>query len=114
MSMLDAAKGLDLIGRKERPMACCPRCEEATPLVSTMAFRYFEFYCLECGGHFGFLEPRPVDVTPELTALEQRLHAEWDEHAGAKLTIEGHQPVSERAGELHAAAMAWLDDRKTR
>ena len=91
-SMLPAAKGLDLIGRKERPMACCPGCIAPTPLISTLAFSHYEFYCLECGGHFGFLSPRAETDTPELHAIYKALEAEWEEHAGTRLIVEGREP----------------------
>jgi hypothetical protein len=130
MSALDVAKGLDLIGRKQKPMACCPRCTEPTPLISTMAFPRAEFYCLECGGHFGFLSPRAETATPELKARHDELRAEWDEHADPFLRVirawfedceacarrgeyhVEHASPKERAE--HSQALAWLRDRVSR
>ncbi|HEY1690084.1 MAG TPA: hypothetical protein VGF95_14610 [Solirubrobacteraceae bacterium] len=68
-------------------MAMCPSCNE--PLISTFAFRGYEFYCLCCGRHLEFLKPVGAEVTPELTARQEALQAEWDEHAGRKLLISG-------------------------
>lgn len=111
LNAADVVKGIDLLSRKIPPMACCPRCEEATPLIGTIVFYQAEFYCLECGGRFGFLDPRTADPSPELSAHHARLQAEWDEHAGRRLIVEGRTPVSGRAAEQHRAAMAWLAQR---
>jgi hypothetical protein len=106
--------GLDLIGRKRdgrpKPIACCPRCVEPTPLIGTIAFYRAEFYCLDCGGHFGFLSPRTGEPTPELEARLASYEAEWDEHAGAKLSPEGHEPDDEGKLAAHHAALAWLGE----
>jgi hypothetical protein len=112
MSNLDVAKGLDLIGRKTPPIACCPRCELDTPLISTMVFSQAEFYCLDCGGHFGFLDPRGAEPTPELEAKLAELRAEWEEHDGRRLIVEGRQALSEKHQADHDATMAWLQERK--
>jgi hypothetical protein len=111
-SALLAAKALDLLGREEPPMACCPRCSEPTPLISTMAFRHYEFYCLECGGRFGFLSPRAETDTPDLQAHYERLQAEWDEHAGERLIVEGYEGGA-KPDKLaaHEEALAWLAER---
>lgn len=61
----------------------CPTCD--VPLVATLAFRKFEFYCLDCGRHLGFLDPDGREETPELVADMDARKAEWDEHAGLKL-----------------------------
>lgn len=55
------------------------------PLVATLAFRKYEFYCLDCGSHLGFMEPDAADETPELVAEMDARKAEWDENAGPKL-----------------------------
>lgn len=109
-------------------MATCTRC--AAPLISTMAFCKYEFYCLECGTHLGFLSPIGQPGTPELTARYEALKAEWDEHAGAKLLTDdgwhadctlcerrgephsAHATAEERAA--HQAAVAWLAERLQR
>lgn len=115
VSAAEFARGLELLDRdKPKPMAVCPGCEEPTPLISTLAFRFYEFYCLECGGGFGFLEPRVVEGTPELDLYYVRLQAEWDEHAGRRLIIEGRTPVSERAAVDHNEAVVWLLNRRKR
>jgi hypothetical protein len=76
----EAVKALGLALRKGPPqMACCTRCEE--PLISTMAFSRYEFYCLCCGNLLGFVEPDGKDETPEILARYEGLKAEWDEHA---------------------------------
>lgn len=66
-----------------KEMAMCPECD--TPLISTLVFKGAEFYCLDCGGAFGFLAPRGAECTPEVEAQYQERKAEWDEHAGRKL-----------------------------
>lgn len=67
-------------------IACCPRCPGDVPLISTLHFYKAEFYCLDCGGEFGFLDPsRAANPGPELDARLEAYQAEWDEHAGRKL-----------------------------
>lgn len=109
-------------------MGMCPRCD--TPVISTMAWRSYEFYCLECGAHLGFLSPRAAESTPELIARYDALKAEWDEHAGGKLITQGgwlqECSVCAPRGETHEAhataeeiaaheeALAWLRERAAR
>jgi hypothetical protein len=106
-------------------MAICPR--DGAPLISTLAFRKAEFYCLDCGGHFGFLSPDAAEDTPELRARYEALKSEWDEHAGSKLLADGgwyedcercepggephtaHAAAEELAA--HEAALTWLRER---
>jgi hypothetical protein len=112
-------------------IACCPPCWQAraerVPLISTFAFSFAEFYCLECGGRFGWLEPIGFEVTDELQAHHDRLRAEWDEHAGHKILTVGarhhecekcmvggedhteHATDDDRAA--HEQALAWLAER---
>lgn len=129
---LGLVKGLDLVNRPTPPLGCCPRCKEPTPLISTMAFRKAEFYCLECGGHFGFLAPRAFDPTPELNARYDSLKAEWDEHVKPRLRIMrgwwedcdrciiGHNDAThdlhatDEEREAHDAALEWLKERVSR
>lgn len=114
---MNATDIMDLIDRNRQgkpPMACCPNCAEPTPLITTLAFRHYEFYCLECGGRYGFLEPHAWTATPELEAHHMRLRAEWEAHAGNKLIVEGVTARSEAAQVEHDAAMAWLKERITR
>lgn len=73
---------------RKAPIACCPR--DGAPLVSTMAFSKAEFYCLDCGSHLGFLDPRRGD--PEDAGLVTRMEAyeaEWKDNAGGKLLTAG-------------------------
>ena len=69
-------------------MATCPRCAE--PLVSTLAWDKAEFYCLSCGGHFGFLDPVGAPETPELLARMEAVRAEFHALAAGALIPE-HQ-----------------------
>lgn len=62
-------------------MAMCPACK--APLICTMAFSKFEFYCLECGRRYGWLDPIPAIETPAITRRYEKLKAEWDEIAPA-------------------------------
>jgi len=78
--MSESVKALALALRSGPPqMACCTRCGE--PLIPTMDWSFYEFYCLCCGNHLGFVEPRGKDETPELLARYEELEAEWKEHA---------------------------------
>lgn len=64
------------------PTALCPRC--GAPLIGTFAWSKFEFYCLECAGHYDWLEPVEGDSATHAEQLAA-LTAEWEEHAGRKL-----------------------------
>ena len=49
----------------------CTEC--AVPLVMTFLVNQKEFYCLDCGRWFAWLDPDPADETPELLDdMEQR------------------------------------------
>lgn len=109
-------------------VACCPRCAGDVPLISTFAFYKAEFYCLDCGGRFGFLSPnRPEHPGAELDARLAAYEAEWEEHAGRKLLgafwltdcercdgLGEYHPAHATALELaaHATAEAWLIERR--
>ncbi len=41
----------------DAPTALCPAC--GVPLICTFAFSGHEFYCLDCGGLFDWLDPVP-------------------------------------------------------
>lgn len=73
--------------RREPPLACCPNPShsELVPLISTLAFPKYEFYCLECGCKVTFMGLIAGEPTEELQAKHDALRAEWDEHAGTKL-----------------------------
>lgn len=73
VTALDAVKAIEMHGRGRKVAMCS--CD--APLVSTLAFRHFEFYCLDCGRRYGFLDPRPADETPELIARCDAYLAEW-------------------------------------
>lgn len=92
------------------PTAGCPR--DRTPLIATIAFPKAEFYCLECGGHFGFLDPVPLEPTPEINKQMEALQAEWDEHVAGKIIVGDriHYSKPDRQAE-HDAAMEWLKER---
>jgi hypothetical protein len=108
----------------EPRVAMCPRCPDAV-LVGTMAFSHAEFYCLECGGKFGFLQPRPEKETPELLERMEAAREEFALNAGHKLLVNGgyldgcercqqephthHATDDERAA--HTAALEWLANR---
>lgn len=65
MTARDMVRALDMIGRKGPRIAMCPRCPDEV-LVATFRWPQAEFYCLACKGHFGWLDPRPAEETPEL------------------------------------------------
>lgn len=105
----------------EQPMACCPRPGCGAPLILTLAWSRNEFYCLECGGHYGWLDPVAQQPTPELDARYAALKDEWDAHAGGLIgdgvRLQGcplcrSEPHSAHATEeeerLHGEALAWL------
>lgn len=75
---LDTAKALNLMGKKEPPMAMCPSCK-TEPLVLTFKWPGAEFYCVVCGRTFGFLDPRPETPTPELVAHQLANKAKFKE-----------------------------------
>lgn len=58
------------------PMAMCPRCR-TEPLVFTFDRPKFEFHCVICGGWFGFLDPIPAEETPEISARQVELNAQY-------------------------------------
>lgn len=72
-----------------RRVACCPRCDGDVPLVMTFAFYGAEFYCLDCGGRFGFLDPIGRDETPDLLEAMESRKNEWAENAGLFLLVPG-------------------------
>ena len=82
--MDDKAKALemalDMADRKKNnrpsPWATCPACDE--PLISTLKFPKKEFICVVCRRTWSFLEPKPVEATPELEARYKVLKAKWD------------------------------------
>ena len=45
-------------------VAICPNC--GFPLISTMAFRYAERYCMNCGGQFGMLDAEHQIINSKL------------------------------------------------
>lgn len=94
-----------------RQIACCPR--DGAPLISTMAFRKAEFYCLDCGGRIGFMSPRGKDETEENLAVMNAYQKEWDDNVDGKLIIEGRSGTDEEQA-AHDRAMAWLEQRKLR
>ena len=58
------------------PMATCPSCSE--PLIATFKYRGYEFICTCCGRMWGFVEPEPVESTPELEARLAELKEKWE------------------------------------
>lgn len=77
-------KSLDLMGRKEPPMATCPACGLDEPLVMTFEFRGYEFICMNCGGKYDFLEPVPAPDTPELGAKQIERQKQYDAERAAR------------------------------
>lgn len=82
MSEMVKALGMALGGNDPKkwggkpPLATCTRCSE--PLIPTCHWRRYEFVCVCCGTHLGFVEPTPVEETPENRARYEALQAEWD------------------------------------
>ena len=73
---INLGTALAMVGRKPgdpKKYAGCPRCNE--PLICTMERRGAEFHCMVCGGWFGFLAPKPLDVTPEMDKRYEQLDA---------------------------------------
>jgi uncharacterized protein (DUF983 family) len=66
--------------------AVCPHC--GAPLIGTLAFAKYEWYCLECGRHYGYLEPKVGADTPGLAMRAESLQAEWDREIRGKLIPE--------------------------
>lgn len=110
----------------EAPMAVCPN--DDTPLIQTLAFSGAEFYCLTCGAHIGYTDPKAAKPTPELDARYDALEAEWNEHVAGKLRVvkgwfddcekckareethDAHATTEEIVA--HQAALDWLEQRK--
>ena len=91
--------------------ACCPRCLHRPPLIATFAWHKFEFYCLDCGGKFGFLQPLSKKGN-EVAESHARLQAEWDEHVEDGLITQGREDrATPEALAAHEAALQWLRDR---
>jgi hypothetical protein len=96
MTALDAAKALDKIGDTEArrregkppPIAMCRVCPNE-PLVSTMLFRRAEFYCVSCGSHLGYLDPKPAEPTPELDDRAHAVQQEFDTLSKGALSLGG-------------------------
>lgn len=114
----EVATALDLIGRKQRgekaPVACCPECPDPTPLVSTLIFSYAEFYCLECGGRYGFLEARAEEETEQLRERREANLRAWKD-LSAGICVQGRVPYdAPGAVEAHHAAMRRLSERRSR
>lgn len=102
-------------------------CRCGVPLVATFAFARYEFYCLDCGDHLGWLEPGAADETPELVADMDARKAEWVENAGRKLLVHGAwngdcdrcrlggeshvQHATDAEREADAAAREWIRSR---
>lgn len=61
---------------RQRPMATCPA--DGEPLVFTFEFRGYEFVCVPCGRKYGFLSPKPVEVTAEREARLAELQTQYD------------------------------------
>lgn len=109
-----------------RSIALCPR--DGAPLISTIAFPKAEFYCLDCGGRFGFFDPDSGEPTPELRDRLEAAEAQWDEHVGDRLIpprswridcdlcaphTEYHaEHATEQERAADAAARLWLEERK--
>lgn len=85
-------------------IAMCRRC--GAPLVSTMAFRQYEFYCLDCGWLCGWLDPTPGESTPELVARTEADAEEWKVLSAGLLADGGHhkgcEPCRKEEHRLHA------------
>lgn len=92
--------------------ACCPRCAHRPPLISTFAWHKFEFYCLDCGRKYGFLEPASTPDGPEVEARHAALQAEWDEHVEPRLITQDREyRATPEALAAHEAAVTWLRER---
>jgi hypothetical protein len=52
-------------------------CSCGEPLVSTIVFRKFEFYCISCGRMYGYFEPQGVEETPERLDRLHSVETEW-------------------------------------
>lgn len=62
------------------PMATCPACSE--PLIATFKYRGYEFVCVCCNRMWGFVEPKPVESTPELEARLAELKEKREQENG--------------------------------
>lgn len=67
---------------KPAPIATCPKCRE--PLIGTIKFPKKEFICVACRRTWGFLDPQPMEATPELQTRYETLKATWNEEQEKK------------------------------
>lgn len=70
-----------VLGVKETKgkIAGCTNCE--APLICTLRFPGYEFYCIECGTKLSYVSPTPLEPTEENNARLAKLEGEWNEHA---------------------------------
>jgi len=84
----------------------------AVPLIPTIAFDKYEFYCLECGGQFGFLDPYGIGENGPLNELYAAMYKEWLKLTQGHLIPEHQQSsVTPERLVLHEAAMGRIRDR---
>ena len=73
---------------KPQSTAACRSCYDLgyiVPLVATLLFDRAAFYCVECGDRLGWLDPLPVEPSPELDDRLAGLVAEFDQLADGLL-----------------------------
>lgn len=73
----DVVRSLALMAHERPPVAMCPICPDEV-LVATFRWPKAEFYCLACGSHLGWLDPRAAPETPELVARIAAAEAAFD------------------------------------
>lgn len=95
---------------KPAPIASCPR--DGAPLIGTCIFSGAEFYCLDCGGKFGFLSPRPLESNPENDARLKEYEAEWNDNVAGKILVGYRRDnASEEAMAADKEARDWIRER---
>ena len=61
-------------------------CNCGAPLISTFMFSGAEFYCIECGSHFGMFGVERKQETPELKKRLKKNEAKWEKMKKGLLT----------------------------
>jgi len=83
----------------------CPSC--GFPLVSTMAFRYAEKYCMNCGGNFGMTDVPYVDITSKLKPFITKANKQFDKICkhliGGGMRLRSCEKCNEGSDHLHHA-----------
>jgi len=78
----------------EKIVICESHKNYQTPLIATMAFKYFELWCPFCGKKLGMFDGgEDVDVTPELQKRHDAYKAKYKEYLRANAVTYAHETM---------------------